>query len=344
MRYLRIAVAIATVLSLAASWTAHAQEKLGTLRVHVFPGAYTSMSLHVAQEKGFFAKNGLDVELVPAQSSSAAIAAMLGGSIDVVESGADLVLSSIEKGIPLKYLMANEAKNYVTFIGSKEFVEGVKGKSYPEIFRELKGKRFGVNAIGATLHLAAVMMLKEAGLSEGDVQFVATGTASNTLAAWQAGTVDVQLTFPPVPQLLGKLGLAESLLVLADDGPDILKFRNLYSGWVTTDGNISGKKKEIDAYISAMKEAIDWMKSPDNRQELVSLAEKHTPISMLPEGNEQVLRDVVDQYDRFWGYEISSGTIDLWNEYAARNGLISAPVQFDRVVYEGAPKCTDPCQ
>ncbi|GIL02480.1 MAG: hypothetical protein BroJett030_23790 [Alphaproteobacteria bacterium] len=321
---------------------AFAQEKM-PLRVHIFPGAYTSMSVYVAQEKGFYDKHGLTVELVPAQSSSAAIAAMLGGSIDVVESGADLVLSNISKGIDLKYLMANETKNYVTLIVSPSVELPNRDKGYPEVFNDLKGKRFGVNAIGATLHLAAVMMLKEAGLTPEDVEFAATGTAANTLAAWQAGTVDVQLTFPPVPQLMSKLGLAETVMILADDGPDSLKFQNLYSGWLTSQANIDSKKEAIDAFIAAMKESIDWIRDPANESQLLELAAKNTPISILPEGNEEVLNEMVREYNRYWGYEIGRQTVAQWNDYAMKNGLITETIPFEKVVYEGAPTCGDNC-
>ena len=69
----------------------------GQLRVQVFTGAYSSIPIHVADELGFFSRRGLSVQKVPANSSSAALAAMIGGSLDIVESGADLVMANIDK-------------------------------------------------------------------------------------------------------------------------------------------------------------------------------------------------------------------------------------------------------
>lgn len=88
----------------------------GQLRVQVFTGAYSSIPIHVADELGFFSRRGLSVQKVPANSSSAALAAMIGGSLDIVESGADLVMANIDKGIELRYLMSNEGTNYVTVV------------------------------------------------------------------------------------------------------------------------------------------------------------------------------------------------------------------------------------
>lgn len=314
------------------------------LRVQIFPGAYSSITVHVADELGFYEKNGLKVETVPAQSSSAAIAAMLGGSIDIVESGADLVLSNIDKGVGIKYLMANETKNYATLVVSDKVATPHAGDGYPAIMQDLKGLRFGVNAIGSTLHLAAVLMLKEAGMTDQDVQFVATGTGANTVAAWQAGTVDVQMTFAPVPELIEALGLGHTVLVLANEGPEVLKFQNLYSGWVATQEFTETHKAAADAFIAAMKESIDWIKDPSNNARLLEFAKEYSPVKVLPQGNDEVLAKMIENYRQYWGYQISPQTVALWNKYVMSNGLTKKELPFEAVVYAGAPSCTTDCK
>lgn len=160
---------------------ARAQGDLTPLRVQICPGAYTSMTVHVADEMGIFTRNKLKVEKIPAQSSSAAVAALIGGSLDVVETGAEFVLANQDKGVDIKYISANEVKNYATVIASTKVALPNLSKGYPAMMQDLKGLRVGVNAIGATLHLAALMMVSDAGLNKDDVQFVATGTG---VIAW----------------------------------------------------------------------------------------------------------------------------------------------------------------
>jgi NitT/TauT family transport system substrate-binding protein len=322
-----------------------AQTDLTPLRVQIYPGAYTSMSVHVADELGIFTRNKLKVEKIPAQSSSAAVAALIGGSLDIVETGAEFPLSNQDKGIDIKYVSANEVKNYATVVVSGKVALPNLSKGYPAMMQDLKGLRVGVNAIGATLHLAALMMLTDAGMNKDDVQFVATGTGANTFAAWKAGAVDAQLTFAPIPELLEALGLAKPVMILGETGPDILRFQGLYSGWVARGDFIQKNKSTVDAYIKSIQESIDWIRNPVNNARLIELARKYSPVSGLtPSENDAVLQKVVQNYRRFWGTEISEETIDKWNDYSLRNGLIKRRVPFDRVVYSGAPKCTTECK
>ena len=337
-------LALAGYLLLAAQ-PALAQADLNPLRVQIYPGAYTSMTVHVADEMGIFTRNKLKVEKIPAQSSSASVAALIGGSIDVVETGAEFVLANQDKGIDIKYISANEVKNYATVIVSPKVPMPNLSKGYPAMMQDLKGLRVGVNAIGATLHLAALMMVSDAGLNKDDVQFVATGTGANTFAAWKAGAVDAQLTFAPVPELLEALNLAKPIMVLGETGPDILRFQGLYSGWVARGDFIQKNKPVVDAYIKSIQESIEWIRNPANNARLIDMAKKYSPVSGLsPAENDAVLQKVVTNYQRFWGTQISEETIDKWNDYSLRNGLIKRRVAFDKAVYSGAPKCTNECR
>ena len=202
-----------------------------------------------------------------------------------------------------------------------------------------------MNAIGSSLYLAAVLMLEDAGLSVDDVEFVATGSAATTMAAWRSGAVDVQLTFAPVPELLETLGVGRSIMVTADQGPAALRFEGLYGGWVTTGSFIDNRKSSADAFILAMQEAIDWIRNPDNAVEMTELAQKCAGVSVLsPEENQVVIARMVEDYRRFWGYQISNEAIQLWNDYALRFGLIEQRVPFGQVIYDGAPTCTSACR
>ena len=106
------------------------------LRVQIFNGAYSSIPVHVAHDKGFYAKHGLEIEKIASDSSSAAIAAMIGGSLDIVESAADLVLANVDKGTDLKYLMSNEGRNYTTLVVSNEVALRNESSGYPGLMQD----------------------------------------------------------------------------------------------------------------------------------------------------------------------------------------------------------------
>ncbi len=339
------ALALAALLLLIVSGCGTGSEsETQPVRVQVFIGAYSSIPVHVADEKGFFERHGLEVELLPANSSSAAIAALIGGSMDIVESAPDLVMANIDKGIELKFLAGNESSSYVTLVAGNHVPLPNGDAGYAEIMQHLAGYRIGVNAIGSTVYLAAVLMLEDAGLSADDVDFVATGSAATTLSAWQAEAVDAQMTFAPVPELLETLGVARPVLVLADDGPPAVQFRGLFSGWVTSAAFLERDAARAEAFIAAQRDAIDWIRDPSNHEKMVGLASRFAPVAALSETeNRQVLDSMVRNYRRYWGYEISPAAIELWNDYAQRFELIGERVAFADIVHDAAPVCTDLC-
>ena len=316
------------------------------LRVQVFTGAYSSIPVHVAEEKGIFAKHDLVVESLPANSSSAALAAMIGGSMDIVESAADLVMANFDKGTDLRYLMSNEGRNYVNVVVGNHVSIPENDQHYPGVIKYFVGKRIGVNAIGSSLYLATVLMLEEAGFDRDDVEFVATGSAASTMAAWRSSSVDVQVTFAPVPELLETLEYARPLFIMADEGPAALKFDGLYGGWVTTGEFLRTQAETADRFIASIREAIDWIRDPQNNEEMIEIAEKYAPVAALSdEENRAVLTAMVDNYRRFWGYEISPDAIAMWSDYALRFDLIKSPIEYADIVYSGAPQCPEhPCQ
>ena len=79
---------------------------------------------------------------------------------------------------------------------------------------------------------------------------------------------------------------------------------------------------------------------------MLEIATEYAPVSALsPDENKQVIKDMIDRYRRFWGYEISREAIEMWNDYALRFDLIEERVPFESIVYAGAPVCAEmPCR
>ena len=85
------------------SGAAQAQSKiyvgLSTLNSRVTP-------LWIAQERGFFAKNGLEVLLVLTRVSQPAIAALLAGEMQMVYGGSTAAVGAVSSGADLKVIAA----------------------------------------------------------------------------------------------------------------------------------------------------------------------------------------------------------------------------------------------
>ncbi|HEX9453196.1 MAG TPA: ABC transporter substrate-binding protein [Candidatus Binatia bacterium] len=140
----------------------------------------------IAVKKGFFKDEGLDAEVIR-MNANIAIAALAGGDIDYTMIFGSVVRAAI-RGLPMKVV--------ASFIDGSTHALIVR----PEIktVRDLKGKTVGLQAFGATDHIAGMMMLKKFGVDpEKDVKMLALGPASARLAALRESVVDGVVISPP---------------------------------------------------------------------------------------------------------------------------------------------------
>jgi len=160
----------------------------------------------VAQEKGYFREEDLDVELI-LMTASVANMALIGGNVDFISSGPSVV-GAIARGAPLKFvfLCFNRPMHWLY---AKPEIKDVKG---------LKGKKIGVSAIGASTQFLVQEILKRHGLdSARDVTILGVGTTANRYAALQSGTIDATNLTPPFNFKAEESGLRELIAFVKQD-------------------------------------------------------------------------------------------------------------------------------
>ena len=132
------AVAIG-VSMLAATSAVQAQEQVNVRFSWKLKGEYAAM--YVAQEKGFYAREGLNVRLGEGAGAPAALGALLQGQEDAVLLPAIFALTAISKGMPVKLISLYHPVTPIALI------------SWPEnpvkVPKDLEGKTIGT-AIGET--------------------------------------------------------------------------------------------------------------------------------------------------------------------------------------------------
>src|SRR6266581_6492342 len=147
---------------------------------------YASMSsvattLWVAQEKGFFAKNGIDVQTVFIPGSPTLIATINTGDVHLAYTGGTATLGAAVGGLDMKIVAA-----FSNFIQTDLVVR-------PEIKTpaDLKGKRIGVTSIGGTGWMSAMLGMQQIGLNpERDkISLAAFGDQRVISQALETGTI-----------------------------------------------------------------------------------------------------------------------------------------------------------
>ena len=158
------------------------------------------LPLTIAESRGYFKAEGLDVTIADFAGGSRALQAMVGGSADVVSGAFEHTINMQVKGQRLRaFALQGRAP---------QIVLGINPKTMPD-FRnvaELKGKKLGVTAPGSSTNVLANFVLGKAGLKPGDVSIVGIGAGSGAVAAMRAGQIDAISNLDPVITLLSRSG------------------------------------------------------------------------------------------------------------------------------------------
>jgi len=128
----------------------------------------------VAQERGYFAQEGLTAEFVPFRGGPDLVKAVIAGEILLGAAGSTDILVFREAGMPLKMVATQTEGNHFTLNVAPD-VTGVG---------DLKGKAIGVTRVGATTWVFARMVARENGWDpDRDVKIVGLGGLDAQLAA-----------------------------------------------------------------------------------------------------------------------------------------------------------------
>jgi len=195
-------------------WFAHPSDGQAPRKVKMtIPVIALSMTpVYLAQAKGFFAGEGLDVEVIPTSGGGPDIRALIAGDVDFSFTTGDQVIVAAQEGKPLVMVMSGLNKVFINWAMHKESAKakGITETSpLQEKLKSLKGLTVGVtNPAALTSHLAHFLVRKAGYVPQQDVQIIAVGAGPTWLAALENRKVDLALTAPPVPETAISRGFA----------------------------------------------------------------------------------------------------------------------------------------
>ena len=158
------------------------------------------LPLSIAEFKGYYKAEGLDVEISDFAGGSRALAAVVGGSADVVSGAYEHTINLQQKGQMFQaFVLQGRAPQMAIGVSSKTMA-GYKSVA------DLKGKKIGVSAPGSSTNMMASYMLANAGLKASDVSFVGVGTGAGAVTALRSGQIDAISNVEPVMTMLQQSG------------------------------------------------------------------------------------------------------------------------------------------
>ncbi|MET3697864.1 NitT/TauT family transport system substrate-binding protein [Bacillus oleivorans] len=203
--------------------------------------------LFLAQEKGFFEKHGIEVELSIIEGLAERKQALAGGQVDGMATALDVQVTMAAADVPMEV---------VWLLDDSYGGDGITVKNNIHSVEDLKGKQVAFEQ-GSTSHLLLLTALEEAGLTDQDVEMVQM-SAGDAGAAFVAGQVDAAVTWEP---WLSKASEADGkILVSTKDLPGIIVDTVGFRKSV-----VEERPEDIQAFVNAMADAMDYWK--ENEEE-----------------------------------------------------------------------------
>ncbi len=175
-----IAFALAALLAL----PAHAEEiRIGTVKL------VTAGSLFIAQEKGYFAAEGLDAKFIWFDAPGPVIQALVAGDIDIGTTGSSAAIYALggQGAIKIVAAQAHEEPGFrinAFAVSNRAYEGGLK------TYRDLAGHTIGVAQVGGPTHYAAALVLEKYGIDIKSVRFLPLQSNPNVQSAVSGGTAD----------------------------------------------------------------------------------------------------------------------------------------------------------
>ncbi len=264
MRRLIPGILLTLLFWFASSFTpARAQAPQSPIKVKLtMPVVALSMTpVYLAKGKGFFAEEGLDVEMIATGGGGPDIKALIAGDADFTFTPGDNVILAHQEGKRLVMVMTGLHRLIINWAIHQE-VAKAKGitTSTPlgEKLRAMKGLTVGVTTPGAlTAHLAAFVIRKAGYVPQQDVKIIPIGAGPTWLAALENRKVDMALTATPVPETAVHRGFAMMFINNAKgEDPAIPEF--LMENLITRPEVLQKNPDLVRRMVRALSKANKW--------------------------------------------------------------------------------------
>ncbi|MBR0462664.1 MAG: ABC transporter substrate-binding protein [Erysipelotrichaceae bacterium] len=277
-----------------------------------YPNSFHSF-LYVAQEKGYFAEEGLNVTITAPAGYSDALTFPAAGK---AEAGLyymdDVTVAYCDQGMDIKILGTATQESLNVMCALKE--SGIESPA------DFKGKTIGYT--GSTFLKAKILtILKDQGLTEDDITLVDIGFDSIT--ALTTGSVDV---------VAGSMVNSE-IIQLEDAGYEVNYWtwdkygapREYNTVFVVNKTDYEADQEKYDAFVRACQKGFDFVKdNPEAAMDIIMNNEDAVNYELDREVEAKGLQMLID-IENASGVKFMTMKADVWNDmiaWAHENGLV----------------------
>ncbi len=286
-----VALVFAGILILAGHETRGAADLSKVVIAHASMNARTTF-LWIAHEQGFFAKNGIQAQMILMSRGPILIAALGAGDVDIGFAGGTAALGAAAAGVDVKIV--------ATFIS--RFMNNLVVRPGISSANDLCGKRYGVSSLGGTLWMGAMLWLEHLGLDtcRDRIRFLVIGDQTLLSQALEQGIIDVTALDTAFSRKLKEKGFS----ILGDFSRARLPI--VSSGIVVKMSYIQEHRAILDNVLKALIQSLAFTLAPKNKVTVIQTFMRHLRISD-PTIAEEGYQDMITGFD--------------WKPYPSLEGL-----------------------
>jgi NitT/TauT family transport system substrate-binding protein len=224
------------------------------------------LPLSVAERKGYFKDEGLEVEIPDFPGGAKALQALVGGSADLVSGAYEHTIHMAAKHQPIKAVVLQQRFSAIVLVMPKDKAGTFNGG------KGLKGLKVGVTAPGSSTNMFLNTLLVKAGLKPGDAAVIGVGAGAGAVAALEKGEIDALANLDPVVTQLTSTGK----FVAVVDTRTEQGMKEVYGGdymasvIYATDEYVKKNPNTVQAVVNAMVRAVKWI-AQAKPEEIVAL-------------------------------------------------------------------------
>jgi NitT/TauT family transport system substrate-binding protein len=269
----------------------------------------SELPFKVAQLKGFWREEGLDVETILIRGA-VGMQALLGGSVDYTSASGSTIAAAV-RGLPVKLVFVSSSKPQFELISQPQIKSVI----------ELKGKIVGISSRGGSNDLMMQMILQKNGLAPNkDVTTILVGAQNETVIALRTGLIAAALLTPPRNFLLQRDGFNR----IAYSGDYLSTYAN--GGIGVTDEKIKTNPAEVLALVKGTLKGLQF--SRQNRAEMAKIMPEYLGVKDAA---------LIDQlYDLYLTRQSVDGSVD--------EPWMKGAIEFTQKTLGGAVKEVPPNQ
>jgi NitT/TauT family transport system substrate-binding protein len=239
--------------------------------------------LWIGHEQKFFAKYGVDSTVILVRQIQIMVSGLGTGEIDIALTSGSTLLGAAAGGLDAKMVAALNAKVTYDLVAAPAI----------KTIKDLRGKRFGIQAFGGGLWMGAMLGLESLGLDpqRDNINVLQIGDQSVIAQALEAGSIDAAALDGVYSRKLKQKGFT----ILAEFSRANIPTIGL--GLVAKNAFIRERQDTLDGVLRGLSESVAFILSPKSRPVVLKTIMQHLRIND-PATVEEGYQDLVTGLER----------------------------------------------